>query len=835
VVDSNSRNTYRTVIAGKYPESGVRNFFLGKHYREEWRTPVTVPVIMLDTFAGGLIPYEAGGGRQSKSLRLRDKNNREYVLRSLDKSFGRALPPEMAGTFIEDLVDDQVTIAHPYSAFTIAPMADAAKILHTKPFIGYVPKQPALDTFSEGFGDYLYLLEQRPDEDWETEPDFANSKKIIGTDKLLEKLLEDNTVKIDQQLYVRSRLFDMFIGDWGRHDDQWRWALVEEGGQKLYKPIPRDRDQAYTKFDGLLPKLVLRAANLDHLQSFTYRVEEVKEYGFPARYLDRRSANETTYEDWMEIAKDLQQSLTNEIIETSVRQMPPEVFPFSGQWIIDQLKSRRDRLQEVAATYYKFLARHVDVPGTKENEYFEVKRLGDDLTSVQVFRTEDDQKTGEPFYSRMFKTEETKDIRLYGIAGHDVFHVDGQVNNGINVRFIGGTETDSIIDQSYVTGLQKKTNIYDNRNNSITTSGETKIHYGSDSAHHSYDYTEFAYHKKGIKISAFYDNPDRFFVGLGYSFKRHMWRKYPYGFEQMISGRYSLSQNAFSIVYEGLFYQLFGKWDATIFANYDAVRWTNFSGLGNETVRPVLDRNYYRLRTNEFIGNLGLSRTFSGHHNVEVTAGFNAVEIIEDTGRYVTDHITPNKLYFTDHHQFVSIRAGYTFQHVDNNIVPTRGAMIYAGAAYTQNTEIRDRSFATYNGIVHFFIPLFWKFSISTRTGIATVSGKPEFYQYVATGGSQTLRGYRRDRFWGQTAFYNSNELRWITDFKTYLMTGKVGLVGFVDDGRVWMPGENSKLWHMGYGGGILLAPFNKLSVSVTYGISDEDKVLHLRLNKLLF
>ena len=149
VLDSSSANTYKTVLAGQYPQSGLRNFFLGKHYRTEWETPVRVPVLMLDTFAGGLTPYEAGGGRQSKSLKLHDRNKREYVLRSLDKSFGRALPPEMLGTFIEDLIDDQVTIAHPYSAFTIPAMADAAKILHTVPVIGYVPKQPALDTFSE--------------------------------------------------------------------------------------------------------------------------------------------------------------------------------------------------------------------------------------------------------------------------------------------------------------------------------------------------------------------------------------------------------------------------------------------------------------------------------------------------------------------------------------------------------------------------------------------------------------------------------------------------------------------------------------------------------------
>ena len=835
VLDSTVAPATRLVFAGKYPQSGLRNFFLGKHYRNEWHTPVTVHDLLLDTAFGGLTPYEATGGSQGKSLHLRGRDGREYFLRSLDMSFGRVLPSHFRGTVVENLVEDQVTVSHPYSAVTIPQLAKAAKILHTEPIIRYVPAQPALGQFNDSFGNYLYLLERRPHKNWETEPDFAKSSNIINTEDLLQNLLESKDHTVDQLLYIRSRLFDMFIGDWSRHEDQWAWAAIKANGSVTYKPIPHDRDQAYSRFDGLLPKLVLRAANLDYLQSFTYRVEEVEPYGYPARHLDRRCTNEVTLDQWTSIARDLQQSLTDEVIESAVRQMPPEVFPLSGPWIMEQLKSRRERLVEIASTYYKFLARHVDIPGTIEDEFFEVKRIDEHNTKVKVYTLVKGTPVAEPHYSRTFSTEETKEIRLFGIGGNDVFHADGNVGKGIQVRFIGGPQRDSFADHSNVRDLQKKTHIYDDKNNQFTTSGETRLHLSSDAAVHEYDYTEFEYHKKGIKLEAFYDNPDRFYVGVGYSFKRHMWRKVPYGFEQSIFGRYSLSQNAFSITYEGIFHQVFGKWDGTIFANYDAVRWTNFSGLGNETTQPVDNRDYYRLRTNEFVGSLGLNRTFRSFHNVDITASFNAVEIIEDPGRFVTDFYTPNELYYSDHHQFASVRVGYTFQRVNDNIVPTKGAMVYAGAAYTQNVEEHDRAFATYNGIAHLFIPLFGKFSISSRTGIATVSGNPEFYQYVAVGGSQTLRGFRRDRFWGKTAFYNSNELRWITDFRSYLMTGKFGLLGFVDNGRVWMPDEDSDKWHVGYGGGFMLAPFNKISASVTYGISPDGKVFHLRLNKLLF
>ncbi len=96
-----------TIIAGKkYDRSAFHQFFWGRHYRKEWATPVLVPLFYLDTAAGGLKPYEAGGGRQSKTLRLINVNEKEYVLRSIDKTFGKALPDIYKNTFIENVMND---------------------------------------------------------------------------------------------------------------------------------------------------------------------------------------------------------------------------------------------------------------------------------------------------------------------------------------------------------------------------------------------------------------------------------------------------------------------------------------------------------------------------------------------------------------------------------------------------------------------------------------------------------------------------------------------------------------------------------------------------------
>lgn len=249
---------HATVIAGEeYAAGGLKKIFLGKHYRQEWTTPVRVRVLNLDTL-GGMTPTEQGGGRQTKTLRLKDARGKEYVLRTIDKDYGGALPEITHGTFVERLAKDQVSTAHPYAAVTIPLLAEAAGIYHTNPQIVLVPDDPRLGSFKQTFANALCLFEERPDDDQSDAPHFGFSKEVVSTAKMLEKIREKASHRVDQTAFVRARLFDIFIGDWSRHEDQWRWATFNQNGITLYRPIPRDRDQVYTLFDGIIPFSTLR-------------------------------------------------------------------------------------------------------------------------------------------------------------------------------------------------------------------------------------------------------------------------------------------------------------------------------------------------------------------------------------------------------------------------------------------------------------------------------------------------------------------------------------------------------------------------------------------------
>ena len=329
-----SQNEYRTdtlppfkIISANpvYKTSPFHQYLWGKNYRREWSTPVRIPVALLDTLVGGLKPTKAGGGNQTQSLQLETKAEKAYSLRSVNKTLGKVIPKEFHGTFIEALVNDKVSMSHPYAAATVPVMANSIGVYHAKPSYVYVPKQPALDTFNKKFGNETYLFEQRISGDWKDADNLGNFTKFYNTTELMDKMREDNDHQVDQKAFIKARLFDMLINDWDRHEAQWEWGVVETGDMKIYKPVPKDRDQAFFKYDGVLLKLLFSVSGINYMQPFAKDLKDVNNFNFEERNLDRYLTNQMTLADWKNAAKEIQQGLTDNIIETALKQLPAEI------------------------------------------------------------------------------------------------------------------------------------------------------------------------------------------------------------------------------------------------------------------------------------------------------------------------------------------------------------------------------------------------------------------------------------------------------------------------------------------------------------------------------
>jgi hypothetical protein len=421
------QDKFITVIAGKeYQKSKFFQMLWGENWRKEWLVPVRVPVVLLDTLYGGLHPYEKGGGNESKSLHLKSVKGKEYVLRSIDKNRSHLVPGVLKNSLFGDVIRDGVSMNHPYAAFALPGMMQEANINHPQPILVYIPEQKALDTFKK-FANNLYLLEEKPDGDWSDAKHLGNFKKYYSTLKVKENLRDDNKYKADQHAYIKARLFDILISDVDRHYDNWRWGVADTGTE-IFKPVPRDRDQAFFTRKGLLSGISLIAIRRRHLQRFDYEIKKVKTLTSADRSLDKFFATEMTYEDWRNAALALQHLLTDSVISNSIRQMPPEAFAISGMEIIDKLKYRRNKLQETAARYYYVMAREVEINGSKQKEYFEVKTLPNKQVVANVYRADDiGKRESIPYYHRLFNSEETKRITLYGLGGDDVFDIDKEI------------------------------------------------------------------------------------------------------------------------------------------------------------------------------------------------------------------------------------------------------------------------------------------------------------------------------------------------------------------------------------------------------------------------
>jgi hypothetical protein len=824
--DSSGKTIIRAA-GSEYLRSASYQSLWGHNYRLEWATPIPFQILNLDTIYGGLKPEKEGGGHQSKSLHLKTKDGKEYAMRSVNKSLKVVVPEIFQNTFIADIADDEISMSHPYAALTVPGMAEAARIYHTNPQYFYVPEQPALDTLNKKYANTLYLLEQRPDGNWSNADNLGNFKKFTNSDDLMEDMFKDNRRQVDQLAFVKARLFDMFLGDWDRHLEQWKWGEIDTDSSTLYVPIPVDRDQAYSKFDGLILKALLSGPAFKYFQSFDYDIPYPEGFSYERRNLDRFFTNRVLLAEWQDLAKELQQQLTDDVIEKAIRQLPPDIFAISGEDIVRKLKSRRSHLIEYATKYYLFIAKTVSIVGSKEREYFEVSSVNNNEVEVNVYDFKDgEKKRDNPFYSRKFTADETNEIRLYGLSGKDIYNIAGNARKSIRIRIIGGDNIDSIS----VTGHGKKVHVYDDTKNIFETHFKARLHLSSDSTVHAFNYDDFLADKKGLKPVFGYSDDERLYVGLGYSWQHHSFRESPFAFKQTIGVNYSISQKGISGAYTGIFPQAIGGWDLLLKGNYSGVKWTYFFGLGNGT--PFInERPYYRMRTAEWQGSVGINRVI-GLSNITLSGFYNGVRIRPDINKFITDIYLPAHPEKNNTNNFAGAFVNYNVTALDDSIVPIRGIAFNVNARYTQNLSDADKSFATFAGNVDFFIPLIPKISLAITTGGATVTKAPEFYQYPTIGGGSNLRGFVLDRFRGKTTFYNSNELRFITDLRSYLMNGKIGLVAFIDDGRVWLPDENSNKWHVGYGGGLLIAPFNFAFFDVTYGISKESTPIQIRLRK---
>jgi len=334
-----AKKSYAGKFATVHPDSlkgakGFKTVMFGKLNRDLWTAPVTVPFLDIHYEKGGLTPIKKGGGMQTLSLRMLGGDGKQYTLRGIKKSPEFIVAKQLRGTVAQDIVYDGFAGSHPYAAVAIPYLSEESEVYYSDAKLVYVPKDPVLGDYLEEFGGMFCLMEQRPDDDVSDQSNFGNSEKVMSFIKMLEKVHSKPHHKVDKDFAVRTRLFDMLIGDFDRHDDQWRWAKVKEGDFTLYRPIPRDRDQAFYKADGIGLNIAKWRWLVWFTQDFYGGAEDVLGLNSQARHFDRSFLTEASKEDWIAQAKFIQSNLSDEEIEEAVKHFPKEAYDIRGEAII---------------------------------------------------------------------------------------------------------------------------------------------------------------------------------------------------------------------------------------------------------------------------------------------------------------------------------------------------------------------------------------------------------------------------------------------------------------------------------------------------------------------
>lgn len=807
------------------------NFFFGAHNRVLYQEKYPFPVLDLATYHGGLTPVKQGGGNQTNSLRVKDATGKEYVLRGMTKDVSRLLPfPFNKMTAAKYIAEDNFLSTHPFAPLAIPPLADAIQVYHTNPKLFYVPAQPALGVFNPIFGGSMSLFEERPDgKRWKNDAYFGNADKIVGTPDLMENILKDGKYKVDEAWALRTRLLDFIIGDWDRHDDQWTWSSTkQDDGTTLYRPIPRDRDQAFSRYDGLFTSIAKLTTMpfLRQLQTYQPEIKSIKWTSWSARLFDRTFLTELSWEEWEKQVSFIQANLTDRVIENAFASWPDKARELSAPSLIKSIKARRDNLQKIAREHYAFVSKSVDILGTEERERFEIERIDNDHTRVTIHEISKKGELRRLNYQRTFDHKITKTINLYGNGDNDEFITKGSSRKGIKVRLIGGTGKDTFADSSLVETGGKKTIVYDDLSeNKVVEGSET-----NDKRTGLYRYN--IYDRRGtgsdyninMPVPIIGYNPDDgFLIGGSLTMIRYGFKKEPYASLQRVGGSYSFGTKALKLNYTGDFINAFKKFDFYLDAYYHGPAYAfNYSGLGNESERPVDDPNFYRVRQKAIHVYPAIKKRFGTNGSVAIGPLLEISKIQPTAGRYITvgdDDLNKNDIFKTKY--FSGAQAMFDFNNVDNIFSPHAGIRFHTDLSWVKNLK-EDKNFTSLRAQIAFYKSLDKKerFVVASQIGTGLNFGSGyEFFQMPTLGGnqdSQGLRGYRTQRFYGKSSVWHSTDLRVkINSSYNETLPFTFGVFAGFDYGRVWLKEYPSDKWHYDYGGGVWFAPVDIVTLSL--------------------
>ncbi|HYW08964.1 MAG TPA: BamA/TamA family outer membrane protein, partial [Longimicrobium sp.] len=501
----------------------------------------------------------------------------------------------------------------------------------------------------------------------------------------------------------------------------------------------------------------------------------------------------------------LRTRITDAVIDSAVRRLPPEYYAEDGPRLRTELTERRDGLTRAAADFYELMSSEVDVRASDEDEFAGITRAPDGSVTVTLVPAPGGNPTraSRPSFARRFLPGETREVRVFLRGGDDFARLSGAGRGGIKVRVIGGGGDDRMEDRS--TGARGGALFYDDRGtNRLAAANGARI-------------DTRPYEEKERESLAGNPPPPRDYgtttslltptarwepnvgpvIGVGPSWTRFGFRRQPYA-------RFAHARFVYAPFAAGIGAEVVADIRHTNRPTFTTIalrgnnfETTRFHGFGNSTTEQGEDRDLYIVR-HDFLGGAVLLNTrLANGLTASVGPEVRFMDARVRSGSLIDLTRPGGTSAFTQ----VGAVARLHFDRRDTLVVTRRG--ITASAAARGLGWDAGAPFARLSGSAATYIPVGAVGpTVALRAGAERAIGDFPFQEAAYLGGSTTVRGYPTQRFAGDGVVFGSAELRQPVGEVKLGVRGRLGVLALADAGRVYFDGESGSDWHTAFGGG---------------------------------
>ena len=808
----------QTVVADPDLKSGrVHEVLVGTDYRRLWETPVAIEVLDLSTEAGGLKPLYRVGDADSFTLVFNSADGRSFIFRSLAQEQVLNFHESLRGLAVDRFARDLRAAIHPAASVIVPPLAKAAGVLHTEPRLFILPDDPALGEFREIFAGRPGTLEESPTKASDEYAGFKGATDIIKSEDLVSRWLAGPNVRVDARALLRLRLFDFYLNDPNRHAGNHRWA--ELPGKSGWQPVPVDRTRAFVDFEGFL---------LDRVRPHEPGLLKFEE-DYPSRFalteqgwqIHRWFLAELDHGDWITVARDLHDRITDDVIDEAVSRMPDEYKPLNTGELTRILRARRDKLPALAKRMYRYHAAEIDVQATDKNDRIELRYMGPGMLEISISL----QSATDPYFKRLINAKDTKSLRVYMRGGQNTLTCDGAVESSVRIDVTGSAGNDTLqgCDNAKL-HFHEADDIEKRKIDLRPTPGLfSKIVLPGNNIPPEADRPRDWRRRILPSYIVRAGSDDGLTLGGGIQLRNFAFGGNPFAQRHTITGAVSLTRGEAEANYAGVYNLRDARKQLTLDAQISSIARANFFGFGNNTDDDA-DSEFFE--TDQIRGTVqpGLNFVLTPAINLFTGAEFIFNSTSENDNTLLTQLAPPGVGDFNRANLF----AGFDYDTRNRVVLNSPGVHVRVQGSFAPELLDVERAYRSIEGEAAGFYKVGSRSLVALRLGGRKVTGDFPFQEAAYLGGPENVRGLEQNRFAGDASLYGSAEFRYsFGEVSAYIARVGYGVFGFVDVGRVFADQDDgidgSDELHPSVGiGGSITGLDRSVLISVAIAASDE-------------